>query len=70
MFRARKGNVFAGRSAGRSLPTGVFSDVTAPGFGHARTMERGVFEKAVKSANNVLRAAKPTKPDTADDRRK
>lgn len=70
MFRAKKGSVFAGRVPGRSLATSVFSEVTAPGFGQARTMERSVFEKAVRSANTVLRTAKPTGSDAADERRK
>jgi hypothetical protein len=59
MFGSKKaGGVFAGRSTSRSTATGVFTTVTGPGLGKASTMDRGVFEKAVKSANNALRETK------------
>ncbi|WP_156311795.1 hypothetical protein [Methylobacterium platani] len=55
MFGSRKGNVYAGKTTGRSAATGVFSEVKGPGLGRASTMDRRVFDKAVKSANDVLR---------------
>ncbi len=55
MSGPKKGGVFAGRGAGRNAASGVFTIVTGPGLGKAATMDRRVFDKAVKSANTALR---------------
>lgn len=55
MFGIRKGNVYAGKATGRTSATGVFTVVKGAGLGQANTMDRRVFDKAVKSANDVLR---------------
>ncbi|MGX9982013.1 hypothetical protein [Methylobacterium fujisawaense] len=58
MFGPKKGGVFAGKGGARDTATGVFKTVTGPGLGKAATMDRGVFDKAVKSANTALRETK------------
>lgn len=69
MFDSRKGNVYAGKATGRSAATGVFTEVKGPGLGRASTMDRRVFDKAVKSANNVLRGNAPSTHGTDGRRR-
>lgn len=71
MFGSKKdGGVFAGKAIGRSGATGVFTIVTVPGLGKASTMDRGVFEKAVRSANAALRESPKSKPSITSDKRR
>ncbi|SFJ38656.1 hypothetical protein [Methylobacterium brachiatum] len=72
MFGDKKGGrIFAGKALGRNNATGVFTTVTVPGLGQASTMDRGVFDKAVKSANAALReASSSTVTPSSDEKRR
>ncbi|GJE29336.1 hypothetical protein LKMONMHP_4216 [Methylobacterium organophilum] len=71
MFGSKKADgVFAGRALGRNSDTGIFKTVTVPGLGKASTMDRGVFEKAVRSANAALRDVRVPEAKRPDGKRR